>query len=148
MTTCAFTGHRLLPDDFDKSLLERKITELIEEGADEFLCGMAVGFDMLCAETVIKLKKKFDIKLVACIPCDGQSNYYSSRDKLRYDEILRNCDEKKVLSPYYFNGCMQARDRYMVERADLIFCYLTRKSGGTYYTVNYAKSSEKRIKYF
>lgn len=148
MTTCAFTGHRLLPDDFDKGLLESKITELIEEGANEFLCGMAVGFDMLCAETVIKLKKKSGIKLVACIPCDGQSNYYSSRDKLRYDKILSCCDEKTVLSPYYFNGCMQARDRYMVERADLIFCYLTQKSGGTYYTVNYAKSSEKRIKYF
>ena len=75
MSTCAFTGHRLLPEDFDKNLLEEKIEGLIQGGANEFLCGMAVGFDLLCAEIVLKLKRKHDLKLVACIPCESQSAY-------------------------------------------------------------------------
>ena len=88
MSTCAFTGHRLLPEDFDKNLLEEKIEGLIQGGANEFLCGMAVGFDLLCAEIVLKLKRKHDLKLVACIPCESQSAYYSQADKIRYDKIL------------------------------------------------------------
>ncbi len=148
MSTCAFTGHRLLPEDFDKNLLEEKIEGLIQGGANEFLCGMAVGFDLLCAEIVLKLKRKHDLKLVACIPCESQSAYYSQADKIRYDKILAACNEKIVLAPLYYNGCMQKRDRYMVERADVVFCYLAQKTGGTYYTVNYAKSSEVKIVYF
>ena len=63
MSTCAFTGHRLLPEDFDKNLLEEKIEGLIQGGANEFLCGMAVGFDLLCAEIVLK-KIRFKIGCV------------------------------------------------------------------------------------
>lgn len=146
--TCAFTGHRELPENFDVQSLEKCIEKLAESGVNEFLCGMAVGFDLLCAECVIKLKEKFSVRLIACIPCEKQESSYSCCDKQRYARILQYCDEKKVLAPRYSSGCMLKRNRYMVEHSDIVLCYLQKHTGGTYYTVNYAKSSGVKIIYF
>lgn len=143
--TCAFTGHRDLPEDFDVGYLEKNIENLILNGVTEFVCGMAVGFDLLCAECVLKFKKNYEVRLVAFVPCEGQDAYFSNRDKLRYGKVLARCDEVKVLAPHYFKGCMQKRDREMVECADVVLCYLRKRTGGTYYTVNYALSSDVRV---
>ena len=50
-----------------------------------------------------------------------------------------------MLSPYYYDGCMQARDRFLVDNADVVVSFLRRKSGGTYYTVNYAATKGVKI---
>ena len=144
--TCAFTGHRQMEDNFDVFRLEEIITSYIEEGYTTFLCGMAVGFDMLAAEIVLKLKNVFpELKLIACIPCEGQSKYFSAADKQRYKSILQQCGEVRILSDKYYRGCMQARDRYMVENSRLVIAYKRVNEGGTYYTLNYALSLNKRI---
>ena len=39
---------------------------------------------------------------------------------------------------------MLKRDRYMVDNSDIVVAYLTKSSGGTYYTVKYA--NEKGVK--
>ena len=143
--TCAFSGHRVLTD-LDTNLLDRVLLNLIKNGCGRFLCGMARGFDMTAAESVIALKKEYPhIELVACIPCEDQSSVMSARDRERYFRILSLCSEKIVLTDRYFNGCMQARDRFMVDNSDLLLCYLRRSYGGTYYTVGYAKKCDKKI---
>jgi predicted Rossmann fold nucleotide-binding protein DprA/Smf involved in DNA uptake len=40
---------------------------------------------------------------------------------------------------------MFARDRYIVDKSDVLLCYLRKKSGGTYYTYKYAEELEKEI---
>ena len=148
--TCAFTGHRELDGDFSKSDLKKSILACMEMGVTTFFSGMAMGFDMLAAELVIELKKKFpSVKLVACVPCHEQEKYYSDKDKQRYVKLLKNADEVVVLSDHYFQGCMQKRDRYMADRADLLIAYCRKTTGGTAYTVNYFKKakSEERILY-
>lgn len=144
--TCAFTGHRQIEENFDAVRFEEVLSVLIEEGYVEFLCGMAVGFDMLAARTVLKLKESYPhIKLIACVPCKGQDRYFSAGDKQEYNKILKACDEVKVLSDSYYKGCMQARDRYMVDNSSLLIAYKRVNEGGTYYTLNYALSQSKRI---
>ena len=146
MKVCAFTGHRKLAGtDFDELLLGRVVTNLVKNGVKRFLCGMAVGFDMKAAQTVIALKMTYDIELVACLPCANQSERFSAKNKMLYDEILACCDEVVVLEEEYTQGCMHRRDRYMVDNSDIIVCFLRKKSGGTYYTVNYAKEANKKI---
>ena len=82
--TCAFTGHRELGYDFSAKTFEKEIAELIERGAEIFYNGMARGFDLFAAETVLKLKKKYpQIKFVACVPCLEQEKGFSERDKTR-----------------------------------------------------------------
>lgn len=142
---CAFTGHRVLDSGFSAELLDRVILNLIKTGAKNFYCGMATGFDMICAEIVLRHKKNYDIRLCACIPCEAQSKYYGAKDKLRYEKILSACDERITLYQEYNAGCMQERDRFLVDNSDVIVCYLRKKYGGTYYTVNYAKKCGKKI---
>ena len=146
MKVCAFTGHRSLSGtDFDEHLLERVILNLVKNGYTRFLCGMAVGFDMKAAQAVLALKERYDIELVACLPCTNQSERFSARSKAIYDEILGQCDERIVLGEEYERGCMQRRDRYLVDNCDVLVSFLRKNSGGTYYTVNYARKSNKKV---
>lgn len=135
---CVFTGHRDLQSDFSKKKLKEAVKEVIDMGADTFLCGMAMGFDLIAAETVLSLKRKFPhIKLIACIPCVGQEKYFSNTDKRRYVAAVKKADERVVLSDSYYRGCMQARDRYMADRGDILITYCKKQEGGTAYTVHY-----------
>lgn len=133
---CVFTGHRDLGEDFSKKALKAAVLEMIALGAETFLCGMAVGFDLVATETVLALKKKISsLKLVACVPCIGQEKYFSKADQKRYASALKKADEKVVLADSYFKGCMQVRDKYMAERADSMIAYCKKQEGGTAYTV-------------
>ena len=146
MKVCAFTGHRNLAGyDFDELLLQRVVLNLVKNGVTRFLCGMAVGFDLKAAQTVIVLKQSYNIELVACLPCANQSERYSAKNKMLYDEILAVCDEVVVLESEYKSGCMFRRDRYMVDNCDTLVCFLRKNRGGTHYTVNYAKNCNKKV---
>ncbi len=146
MRVCAFTGHRNLADtDFDELLLERVIENLIRNGTKRFLCGMAIGFDLKCAQAVAVLKAKYDVELVACLPCANQSERFSEKNKQLYNKMISASDEVIVLEPVYKSGCMQRRDRYLVDNCDVLVSFLRRNSGGTHYTVNYAKKTGKKI---
>lgn len=124
----------------DFALLDRVIKNLIKNGCRRFLCGMARGFDLAAAESVLSLKKDYpDVSLVACVPFGEQSRYFSTADKCRYERIISNCAEVICLSDNYFNGCMHVRNRYMVDNCDVVVCYLRKNMGGTYYTVKYAQ---------
>ena len=133
---CVFTGHRDLQEDFSKKNLKAAILEMITLGVDTFLCGMAIGFDLAAAEAVLAFKKKNPtLKLVACVPCIGQEKYFSKADQKRYVTLLKKVDEKVILADAYFKGCMQVRDKYMAERADVMITYCKKQEGGTAYTV-------------
>ena len=134
--SCVFTGHRELEEDFSVRQLRSVIEEVIKGGVKDFYNGMAKGFDLTAATVVVKLKKKYpQIRLIACVPCYGQEKYFSEKDKKTYVSILKKADEKIILSPSYYRGCMQVRDRYMVERADVMIAYCKKKEGGAAYTV-------------
>ena len=87
---------------------------------------------------VISLKRKYkNIRLIACIPCYNQEKNFSLQDKKRYAKILKKADEQILLSETYYKGCMQKRDKYMADNADILIAYLKKPTGGTAFTVNY-----------
>ena len=51
------------------------------------------------------------------------------------EAIYKKADEKALLSDVYYRGCMQNRNRYMAERADVLIAYCNKKEGGAAYTV-------------
>ena len=137
---CVFTGHRELGEDFSARKLKNAIEELIKEGVTDFYNGMAKGFDLAAATAVIRLKKKYpQIRLIACIPCYGQEKYFCEKDKKTYVSTLKKADEQITLSPTYYKGCMQVRDRYMAERAQVMIAYCKKQEGGAAYTVKIFK---------
>lgn len=146
--TCALTGHRDLPESFDKNMLYDKLEELVESGCDSFLCGMARGFDLEALECLVRLKQKYRLYLEACIPFEGQEKGFPQKEKERYRALIQWCDRKTVLFEQYRNGCFLARDRYMVDCCDVLFAYCVRGEGGTAYTVKYARSKGTEVVFY
>lgn len=141
--TCALTGHRDLPEDFDRNALYDKLEELLISGCDCFLCGMALGFDLTALACLVDLKQRYRFTIEACIPYLGQENNFPVAAKKQYRELLQWCDQKTVLFDSYCRGCFLARNRYMVDRADIVIAYCKRDKGGAAYTVDYAM--KKRV---
>ena len=142
--TAAFTGHRCIRCNDRQRLrteLERTITTCYDSGIRHFLCGMALGFDMLAAETLLAVKAEYpDIRLTAVIPFRGQSFRFNFADKERYRSILGKADNVVCLSETYFDGCFLRRNDYMLNHAShIIAYYIGEPKGGTFYTFRRAK---------
>lgn len=149
--TLCFTGHRSqhLPWKFNenaieckkmKATLKKEIEESIKSGYTTFLCGMALGFDLICAETVLELKSKYnDIKLIAVIPCDNQQIKWPLKDQIRYSEIIKNVDAiRQKYKTYNGNKCMLERNRFMIDNSSMVIALFNGQNGGTKYTLDYA----------
>lgn len=147
--TCCFTGHRRISKDEAKEVktrLKHTISAAIDQGYLYFGAGGALGFDTLAALTVLELKKKYpDIKLILVLPCINQTKGWSKRDVEVYEQIKSRCDKYVYTSENYFNGCMQKRNRQLVDNSSLCVCYLTENRGGTAYTVNYARQKGLKV---
>ncbi len=142
---CALTGHRELPENFDTNALYDTLEKLIGEGYTYFCCGMAKGFDLVALECLVDLKQRYHVRIEACIPYAGYEHGMPAAGRKKYEMLLSWCDEKNVLSPAFFNGCFLARDRYMVDKADLVLAYCKRATGGAAYTARYAERSGKEV---
>ncbi len=141
-TTCFFTGHRDIPrGDYDKIYNEtvELIKRLAKDGYTDFICGGAVGFDTLAANAVLSLRDECNIKLHLFLPCADQAKFFSSEQKREYERIKEQCDSVNILYDKYFRGCMHARNRKMADLSSTCIAFLQTESGGTAYTVAYAK---------
>lgn len=146
--SCAVSGHRILKGDFEVTRLKTKLKELIEQGFSTFYLGMARGFDLCCCGALLELKELYNIKIIACIPCLNQEKYFLPAEKAKYYDYLKKCDQTVILNEKYITGCMQQRNRYMVDNADALFVYIYKRAGGTFYTYNYARDKDKQIIFF
>lgn len=143
--TCCFTGHRIIPaHEYEEiqNTLEKIVISLINNGVCYFGSGGALGFDTMAALTILKLKEKYPhIKLILVLPCENQTYKWQQKDIDIYENIKSKCDKYVYTSKYYYNGCMFKRNKHLVDNSKYCICYLTKKTGGTAYTVNYAKSN-------
>lgn len=152
-TTCCFSGYR--PEKFDFPLhapspeyvrllgyLNLYIIYSVEQGYTTFLCGMARGFDILCGEAVLQLKKRLDfghIKLVAVIPYTEHSERWKEDWRLRHANLEVNADRIVYIQESYSHDCFLVRNRFMADNSGRLIAYYDGKSGGTAYTVSYCK---------
>jgi uncharacterized phage-like protein YoqJ len=147
--TCCFTGHRRIPSDKIgeiKTKLKHTLTEMIESGYLYFGVGGALGFDTLAALTILELKKDYPrIRLILVLPCVNQTKGWKEKDVDVYEFIKSQCDKYVYVSKEYTSNCMLKRNRHLVDNSSLCICYLTENTGGTAYTVRYAKQKGLRI---
>ena len=154
-----FTGHRSekLPRTEErmeklKLKLWEEIDKAIKNGIDTFYFGACYGFDLLCADIVAKRKRVIKmsdpkiIKLIAVIPFEEQASRWKESDRELYYDLLPKCDEVITLNTHYKQGCYHERNRYMVDRCSQMIAYYDFGSGGTAYTINYAKTDGLEIK--
>ncbi len=149
MGICCFTGHRALPREKAEALgaaLENVLVRLIQSGVTDFRAGGALGFDTFAALKVLELRERYPkISLILYLPCQNQQKNWSEYDKNVYAQILSVADETIYVSEQYFSGCMQKRNRALVDGADSCVAFCNSEKGGTAYTVKYAKDKGIRV---
>lgn len=147
--TVCFTGHRKIPPErlnIVARRLRETLIELIKDGYLYFGAGGALGFDTLAAQTVLELKTIYpQIKLILVLPCLSQTRGWSGCDIETYEDIKLKADKVVYTSQEYTKGCMHKRNRHLVDNSNTCICYLTEKTGGTAYTVDYARNNNLSI---
>lgn len=145
--TVSFFGHREV-EDF--SVIEQRVETLVrkllqEKEYVEFLVGRNGEFDQIAASTILRLKHLIggdNSALVLILPymtaefANNQASFESY-----YDEI----ELSEAAAGKHFKAAIQARNREMIDRSDLVICYSTYKSGGAYRSIQYAKKQDKKI---
>ena len=141
--TCCFTGHRELPPRDKKRIaaeLEKTVVSLIERGFLYFGAGGARGFDALAAQTVLNLRARYPaIKLILVLPCRDHTKRWNAKDVEEYEHIKAWADKTVYTSQEYTKDCYYIRNRHLVDYSSVCVCYLTKTTGGTDYTVSYAR---------
>ncbi len=145
--TVSFFGHRQVENFLDiERRLENRLRELMgQKEYVEFLVGRNGEFDQLASSTVLRLKRLMGSEgsaLVLVLPyataefTNNQGSFYRY-----YDEI----EVSEAASDKHFKSAIQARNREMIDRSDMVICYITHKSNGAYQSVQYARKQGKNI---
>ena len=72
-----------------------------------------------------------------------KAEYANNSDSFdEYYDRVEVCDEAARSHP---KSAIQIRNRCMVDRSDLVVCYVNHLSGGAYQTMQYAKKSGKKV---
>lgn len=136
--TACFTGHRTY-DSSRNHELEIAIRELYSESYRNFLCGMAIGFDIEAAEVALSLRKELHgIRVVAVVPFEGMQNRFPTEWRQRYNTIIAAADDVITLAPKYSSEVYAVRNNYLVDHSTAVIAYFTGEKGGTAYTINRA----------
>ena len=147
--TVCFTGHRSLPAEEIPEIskrLENTLITLIEQGYCYFGAGGALGFDTLAAQIILRLQEHYpQIRLILVLPCRDQTRGWPQDSVDIYEDIKHRAGKVTYTAENYFRGCMQKRNRHLVDGSSVCVCYLTKSTGGTAYTVNYARRMGLRV---
>ena len=145
--TVCFFGYREIYNLFElEEKLEEHIRILLESKEYvEFFVGRNGEFDQLVSSTVCRVKRNYrddNSALVLVLPylwAEYEKNEEAFQEY--YDEV-EICQSS---SAAHFKAAMQVRNREMVDRSDLVVCYIEHNSGGAFQTVQYAKKKNKEI---
>ncbi len=153
--TCCFTGHRNITASrilTTVELLDECVRKLYAEGYEYFVCGGALGFDMLAEAAVARMiNEGYPIKLILALPCVNQT------EKWRTDaEGIENIREYQRLKGYatsirYISeslepDSMKKRNAYMVSLSSTCIAYYSGAvRSGTGQTYRMAQKENLRI---
>ena len=150
-----FSGHRpnRLPGngEADAPEMQHLITALrqaliaaVERGKTTMLHGCMAGWDIICAEQAILLKKQYPaIQLISVAPYKAD---FFCREKCwtpdwisRARDVFSQHNKGIKIAGHYRPGIYYERNRALVAHSSELICYWDGGSGGTEYTVISAK---------
>lgn len=148
-----FTGHRPAGLTMDETRIKNKLKEITPElenkGIKTFISGMAQGFDIYAAETVLMLKQQgHDIILVAAPPFKGFETAWSEQWRNRYTRIMASADYIYFVGNEYSRSAFQKRNEWMADRSSVVIaCYTNGKHGGTANMISYCNAHKIPVIY-
>ena len=143
----AFFGHRHINNPIKvEKLLEDEIYRLLRDKKYvDFLTGRSGGFDLLAASVVTRMCKQYrndNSSLILILPYQTAEYQNNKKYYHEYYADIEICYASSISHP---KSAIQIRNREMVDRADLILCYIEKAKGGAWQTVRYAKEKNKEI---
>ncbi len=145
--TVAFFGHRYIDNPLKvEELLEEQIRKLINEKEYvDFIVGRNGVFYQCVSSTVLRVRKSVrdaNSALVLVLP-------YPTAEYLNNEEYFHNyytdVEISYEASKAHPKSAIQIRNREMVDRADLVICYIKHNEGGAYKTVQHALMMGKTV---
>lgn len=141
---CCFTGHRPQKMRVSESELRLLIETAVEDAINRdfltFISGMAIGYDIIAAETVLILRKQNPhIHLICALPHPEFEKRWHMEWQHRYHRILSQADLIKVVSPCYSLASYQRRNEWMVSKSSFVIAAYNGTPGGTRNTIEFAK---------
>ncbi|MDR2903805.1 MAG: DUF1273 domain-containing protein, partial [Clostridiales bacterium] len=126
-----------------KKKLRSAAVEAIGRGYKTFISGGGLGFDLYAAAAILDLKREYPyIRLHLALPCMDYQRKWQPEQKKTLETIISQADKTVYVSEQaYFEGCMQLRNKYMVDHANLLIAAYNGSSGGTKNTIAYAEKS-------
>lgn len=129
-----------------KFRLRESLEYLICKGYVDFLCGGALGFDLMAAEIVLSLRESYPwVRLIMVIPFDGQADRWPEDQRRRWLAAIEASDRVIRISHDYDRGVFFRRNHYLVEQADLLLAAFDGQPGGTAGTIAYARRHGVRV---
>lgn len=103
---------------------------------------MAQGVDLIWAITAIKI----GIPFIAAVPFSGQEKIWPKKSQDLYNRIIAKASEVVFVSePGPAAWKYQVRNKWMVDRSDILVAVWDGSSGGTENCYRYAESIDKPI---
>ena len=145
--TVAFFGHRYIDNLLKvEELLEEQMRKLINEKEYvDFLVGHNGEFDQCVSSALLRVRKNYrddNSSLVLILPYPT-AEYVSNQNY--YEDYYSDIEISYAASKAHPKSAIQIRNREMVDRADLVICYIEHNAGGAYKTVKYASKQNKPI---
>lgn len=145
--TVSFFGHREISDSIG---VEKRLYKLVRELIRtreyvEFLVGRNGEFDTLVSSVIRRAIAELDygnashILVLPYQTAELRSNSDSYKDYYTEVEI---CEQAAAA---HFRAAIQVRNKAMVDRSDLVVCYIEHNSGGAYKIVQYAEKQDKTV---
>ena len=145
--TVSFFGHRRICDQLT---VEKRLRELIEKLVREhswveFLVGREGDFDIMAASVVKQVKKSLycdNASLTLVLPYMKSELRDNEESFLNYYDNIEIDSEASVA---YFKNAIKIRNRRMVDRSQLVICYIDYNKGVAYTAVQYARKSGRKV---
>lgn len=144
--TVSLFGHRTFEDmgKAEKNLLklENAVCELLRRKEyTEFLIGREGDFDIAAASAIKRAIAGNDYgnaSLILVMPYIKAEIEKNRNDYLKYYNEVIICEES---ANAHYKSAITVRNKYMVDRSELVICCIERQSGGAYRAVEYARKN-------
>ena len=143
----AFFGHRYVDNIIKvENLLEEQIRKLIDENEYvDFLVGRNGDFDQCVSSSVLRVRKNHrdDNSFLVLVLPYPTAEYLNNENY--FHDYYTDIEISHAASMAHPKSAIQIRNREMVDRADLIICYIEHEEGGAWQTVEYAMKQGKAV---
>ena len=141
--TCCFTGHRDLPlweEEKVRTRLRYRLMPMIFDRVAYFAVGGGLGFDLLAAEYLLKVRDEFkkQIRIISVLPYPAYYAGWPEEDIRRQEEIIRRSDKVVCACTEERSDAWRIRNKMMLDGSAHCVCYCRRLTGKTADAVRYA----------